>query len=293
MPFIRYSRDKRGYETTVVLHAYRSSQGSQRSRVLYVFRSPSSAKVGRRALEEEVMEALEHTHPDLTFDWSALQREIGTDRSDRSDYREREPRREPSWRTAPRPSTAPEVPPPVIEDQSSLGRALGAATAARLRSQYNDLLQRIVRRARTPEDRDRLTERAVRLNPDEWPDEAAIRAGAATVEADWAAIAAELPQRRRGRRGGRHRREGGGPGQPRGHEEGRPAGDSTDPSGIMLEQGESDAADNTSDVAGADRDPDAAGDSSRDGTGDHPESTEAGPDDPDTTDTATRFHEDG
>ena len=291
MPFIRYSRDKRGYETTVVMHAYRSPQGAQRNRVLYVFRSPSSLKVGRRALDEEVMEALEHTHPDLTFDWSSLQRDMG---GDKPDYREREPvRRPPQRRPEPqhRPAPPQETPAPTVVDESPLGRALGAATAARLRNQYNDLSQRISRRARTPEERDRLIERLTRLNPDDWADEATIRANASSVETEWSSIAAELPQRRRGRRGGRQRREGA---------TGRPGGQTTDQpglegqpgeaSGIMLEQGEIDAAEITSGVAGEDRGPDAVSDSSRDSAGDGPEHTAA---DTGTSDPTDRLHEDG
>jgi len=62
VPFIRHARDKRGYEQTFVMHAYRPGQGSSRARVLYLFRSPANMKVGRRALDAEVTEALEHTH---------------------------------------------------------------------------------------------------------------------------------------------------------------------------------------------------------------------------------------
>jgi hypothetical protein len=210
VPFIRFSRDKRGYESTVVLHAYRGKQGPPRTRVLYLFRSPSHAKVGRRPLEAEVMEALEHTHPDLTFDWSALPREAvdpskfdRRDREDRSSYR--------SGRASVRPAV-PAVPVPVIiEDDSALGKLLGAQEALRLRSRYGELVQRITRRARTPEERDRLMERAARLNPDDWPDETLSRSAARTFDDDCESVAAELPQRRRGRRGGRQRTGQAGP----------------------------------------------------------------------------------
>ena len=76
MPFLRHARDKRGYETTFVMHSYRPGQGQSagRTRLLYLFRTPSNRKVGRALLDPEVMEALEHTHPDLTFDWSGLPR---------------------------------------------------------------------------------------------------------------------------------------------------------------------------------------------------------------------------
>jgi hypothetical protein len=204
VPFIRYTRDKRGYESTMVMHLYRPGSGPQRTRVLYLFRSPPNIRVGRKALEPEVVEALEHTHPDLTFDWTALLREPPP-QPPRFDPRERPGR--PGRPSKPRSEPVPAVA-TVLDDQSLLGRVLGAEHAVRLRGRYQELLQRIARRATTPEQREQLSERAARLNPDEWADEAAVRANARTVEEGWTAIAAELPQRRRGRRGGRHRPSG-------------------------------------------------------------------------------------
>jgi hypothetical protein len=216
VPFVRYARDKRGYESTYVMHAYRPGQGPQRARVLYLFRTPAHVKIGRRALEPEVMEALEHTHPDLSFDWTNLPTERP---AEAAEPRERDHRREwaahnrqsgrhgrPTPGGAPaRVASGPPSPPPVIEDESLLGRVLGAQRAAQLRGRYADLTLRIGRRSRTPEERDRLLERMQRLNPDEWGDEPAVRTAAACVETEWEAVTAELPGRRRGRRGGRHR----------------------------------------------------------------------------------------
>ena len=250
MPFIRYNRDKRGYETTLVMHAYRTAQGAQQHRVLYLFRSPSSMQVGRQALDEEVVEALEHTHPNLAFDWPGLLRERTETRNAENRPRPRKgAQKGMSGSGAARSAAAgrPPAEPVVVEDETLLGRVLGADEAARLRRRHAELLQRIGRRARTPEDRDRLSERAGRLNPDDWSDEAAVRASAATLDAELDAIAEELPQRRRGRRGGRRRAAGGGP--------------SSDVSAIMGASGESDAEDRQ--VAGADRDADADGDSRR------------------------------
>jgi hypothetical protein len=215
VPFIRYTRDKRGYETTFVMHAYRPAQGPQRTRVLYLFRAPAHIKMGRRPLDEEAREALEHTHPDLSFDWSALGRDSEDMRAyDRAHDRERERespgrgrRQQQQQQTRQqKPAPAPVV---VVEDETLLGRTVGGATAVRLRARYADLLQRILRRARTPEDRDRLTEHAHRLNPDDWASADVVKARVSTVEAEWDALLAQLPARRRGRRGGR-RREGGG-----------------------------------------------------------------------------------
>jgi hypothetical protein len=242
VPFIRYSRDARGNENTYVMHAYRPGQGAQQTKVLYLFRSPANIKgVGRKPLDAEVLEALEHTHPDLTFDWTALIKE-----GIRQDTRERPgrgARRGAGRKTAAKP--APKATPkraPVAEDQSLLGRVLGAKEAARLRRGHADVLQRIARRARTPEDRDRLTERIARLNPDEWQDETAVTAGAQSIEAEWDAVTAELPARRRGRRGGRRREASG-----------------SEPSGIMAESRESHEESSQSDLGGPDRDGDGRG----------------------------------
>ena len=233
MPFIRVTRDKRGYESTLVMHAYRATNGGQRGRVLYLFRSPSHVHLGRRALDTEVMEALEHTHPDLNFDWASLVRDPALRSSTNDEDTRPMPRRPP-----PRPQT-PAAPAPspvvvIVEDHSLLGKTLGAEQARRLRQQFAELLQRIARRARTPDDRDRLTERAGRLNPDGWADEAAIQAAVVTIEADWAAIALELPRRRRGRRGGRHANDA------------RAKAAGTEPSGIIEGNGDGDGAETDS-----------------------------------------------
>jgi hypothetical protein len=213
VPFIRHLRDRRGYETTVVMHGYRPVQGPPKSRVLYLFRSPSHIKIGREALDEEAREALEHTHPDLSFDWIALGRERDAMRAhqmrDRDADRERH---RPSPGRSQQPGERPRQPVKVvIEDHSTLGKTVGAERAATLRTQYAELVQRIQRRSRTPEERDRLLDSAHRLNPDDWIDAAAIPGLSASFEADRQAMLAEIPGRRRGRRGGRRGDRPGGP----------------------------------------------------------------------------------
>jgi len=251
VPFIRYTRDKRGYETTYVMHGYRQGQGSGRTRVLYLFRSPAHIKIGRKVLDEEAREGLAHTHPDLSFDWTSLARETPAPRYEepapryqrRPDRPERE-RGERPRAESPSPSTSAPAP-MVIDDQTLLGRTLGAAEAGSLRQRYADLIQRIARRARTPEDRDRLTERVQRLNPDEWPDEAAVRSNAQSIGTEWDAIAAELPHRRRGRRGGRRRQPG----------QGRP----DEPSVIIEDGGDANAGPENDEARRSDWGADAAG----------------------------------
>jgi hypothetical protein len=185
----------------VVMHAYRGNQNAQ-PRVLYVHRSPVGLKVGRRPLENEVQEALEHTHPDLTFEWEALLREAAPARTE---VRERPWRQMRAEGQARRQTAAAAAAAPPPSDDSLLARTVGAAEAGRLRTRYQHLAARVERRARTDEERARLIAELERLNPDEWADEAAIRAGAASADEEWNRIGRELPGRRRGRRGGRAR----------------------------------------------------------------------------------------
>jgi hypothetical protein len=243
VPFLRFSRDKRGTEITYVMHTYRSPQGNGATRVLYLFRSPAHVTVGRRPLDDEARAGLEHTHPDLSFDWQALTREMGAQR----------PAPSPAPRAVPPRETRPVVKPPIPslpDDPSVLAAVLGVAEAARLRSGYRDLAERVSRRSRSPEEREQLMARLERLNPDGWADAAAVRAGVSTVEAEWDAVRGALPARRRGRRGGR--RVEAGSGAPFGR-----------PSGIIAEGGDTDEREEDSHVARPDRDAGDPGDVDR------------------------------
>jgi hypothetical protein len=71
LPFLRFSRDKRGYETTTLVHAFRR-QGRTHPRVLYWFRTPVDVRLGRTALDQDVIRLLEEHHPDVTFDWPKI-----------------------------------------------------------------------------------------------------------------------------------------------------------------------------------------------------------------------------
>jgi hypothetical protein len=241
VPFLRYARDKKGYETTYVMHSYRGTPTSGDARVLYLFRSPAHIGVGRRALDDEARAGLEHTHPDLSFDWHSLVKDaapIKVAPPVRPHGRESRPQRQ-----APAPASV-----VVATDDSVLGRVLGVSEAARLRARYGEILQRITRRSRSPEERDQLVERLRRLNPDDWGNEGAVRAGVSTVEAEWDAVAEALPARRRGRRGGRRRDE----------ETATPA---LETSGIIAGDGEADARQEDAQMGRADR---IAGDSGDD-----------------------------
>ena len=71
MPFLRFSRDKRGYENTYLCHTFRRG-GTPQLRVLYWFRTPPDVKVGRLALDPVAIRAIEESNPDLKFDWGKI-----------------------------------------------------------------------------------------------------------------------------------------------------------------------------------------------------------------------------
>ncbi|MGE5244357.1 MAG: hypothetical protein ACM3SQ_09030 [Betaproteobacteria bacterium] len=70
-PFLRFSRDKRGYE-----HFYLVQQATRRgrpkARILYWFRTPPNVKVGRVPFDDEVRREIEARNPGVTFDWKRL-----------------------------------------------------------------------------------------------------------------------------------------------------------------------------------------------------------------------------
>ena len=71
MASLRFSRDKRGYESTyLVLPTAR--RGKSRPRVVYWFRTPPGIRVGREPFDEAMRGALESQYPDATFDWQQL-----------------------------------------------------------------------------------------------------------------------------------------------------------------------------------------------------------------------------
>jgi len=72
VPFLRFTRDKRGVENYYLVHSTTNRRGKVRPRVLYWYRSPPDVKVGREPFDPELRRALEKQHPDITFDWRAI-----------------------------------------------------------------------------------------------------------------------------------------------------------------------------------------------------------------------------
>ncbi len=72
MPFVRVSRDKRGYETIYLVHTSQRRGRPPATRVLYAFRTPPGLRVGREPFDAEVRRTVEAQNPGVEFDWPRL-----------------------------------------------------------------------------------------------------------------------------------------------------------------------------------------------------------------------------
>jgi hypothetical protein len=164
-------RDKRGYETTYLMHWYRDGN-RPRPRILYLFRSPGGTRVGRAVLEPEVQRELERAHPDIDFDWPAVRENkqvIDTGS---------EPRRRPSKRaaepeSAPAPAAAAAVAPRQQEPpRPSIPGALEGSTqedqVAFLVRWYPIVRERVLQRFQDPVRQEALLGVCERLNATAW-----------------------------------------------------------------------------------------------------------------------------
>ena len=136
MPFLRFSRDKRGYETTALVHAVRRD-GRSRQRILYWFRSPPGVRVGRPALDEDAIRRIEEQNPDVEFDWPKILEAKAPAAPPADDPRTRRRRDRPDPASARRRTARPEVasarqavepakaPPEPLEPAFALGAPAG------------------------------------------------------------------------------------------------------------------------------------------------------------------------
>lgn len=69
MPFLRLTRDRRGFENTYLMHADRPGE---RPRILYWYRTAPGIVLGRAALDEDAIRTIEDQHPEIEFDWPAI-----------------------------------------------------------------------------------------------------------------------------------------------------------------------------------------------------------------------------
>jgi hypothetical protein len=174
VPFLRVIRDKRGYETTYLMHWYREGT-RQHSRILYVFRSPGGVRVGRDPLEPEVMRELESQHPDVAFDWKVV-RENQQVIEPAAELGRRRPRQEEAAvAPTPRPAAAPTPVAPAFP--TTIEGDTPDAQIAFLVQLYPTVRERIPQRTPDPVRQEALLALAERLNPAAWTDADQITTG--------------------------------------------------------------------------------------------------------------------
>jgi hypothetical protein len=66
VPFLKFSRDKRGYEN------YYLFDGKGRPRLLFFFRTPPQMKIGRTPFSADVRQMVEAQNPGVQFDWARI-----------------------------------------------------------------------------------------------------------------------------------------------------------------------------------------------------------------------------
>ena len=174
MPFLRVIRDKRGYETTYLMHWCREGT-KQRSRILYVFRTPGGVRVGRDALDADVLKEIEAQHPDIEFDWNAVfhnQQVIETVPE------QRRPRKRASGEGG---ETSAPQPAAVVTPRFTVPATVEGATPdeqiAFLGRWYATVREKIPQRAPDPARQEVLFALCERLNPAAWTDADQITAG--------------------------------------------------------------------------------------------------------------------
>jgi hypothetical protein len=205
VPFLRLTRDQRGYENTFLLH---TPHPGNRPRVLYWYRSAPGVRVGRPPLDEEAIRTIEERHPEIEFDWPHIL-EAGTvlpPEVERRPERRRRPRvREESpvaaqpaqVRAAPVPDEEPDtatdtviddVPVSVVSggeiaaskprrpENTMLDELVGREIAARLRVRFREIEDAIAAAA-DASSRPAWHARARALDPDGWTTPAEILHG--------------------------------------------------------------------------------------------------------------------
>ena len=222
MPFLRVIRDKRGYETTYLMHWYREGN-RQRSRILYVFRTPGSVRVGREALDPEILRQIEHEYPDIDFDWQVVVENQQVVESNPEPRRQRKKRRGDEEIEVPPPAPAPAPAKPARPEptaapapsQASIPSAIQGATPdeqiAFLAHWYPVIRERISERIPDPLRQETLLAVVERLNTAMWVDADQITTGLQQASEALERLARVFARRRRRARRTRRSDEAAGP----------------------------------------------------------------------------------
>ena len=168
------------------MHLYREGH-RQRSRILYVFRSPGGVRVGRGALDPDVLREIEAQYPDIAFDWKDVRDHQQHIEISPEPRRRKPPKREEAAAAAApdvqaaEPAPAPPSPSLPAPSPGAVPSAIEGATPddqiAFLGRWYAVIRERIPRRTSDPVRQEALTALTERLNPAAWTDADQIAAG--------------------------------------------------------------------------------------------------------------------
>ena len=249
MPFLRVLRDKRGYETTFLMHWFREGQ-RQRTKVLYVFRTPPGVRVGRHIFEPATVREIEQAHPDIEFDWRSLldsqqvvdaapelRRPRKRKRSDGESGPVSAPARAaPVGAAAPAPAESgaargesqavvhgaeqPAAAPPRVTVPSAIDGTTAEDQIAWLRRWHPVIRERVPHRTHDPARLEALYALADRLNPEPWVGDDAIAEGLRDAADALLRLSRVFAKRRRRSRRGAGKRDAGGTGSGSGGTEG-------------------------------------------------------------------------
>ena len=167
------------------MHLYRDGH-RQRSRILYVFRSPGGVRVGRGALDPDVLREIEAHYPDIDFDWKDVRDHQQHIEMSVEPRRRKPPAKRDEAVVTPTPEAAPTPalePPPLAAPPSpgAVPSAIEGATPddqiAFLGRWYPIIRDRVPRRTSDPVRQEALLALTERLNPAAWTDADQIAVG--------------------------------------------------------------------------------------------------------------------
>jgi hypothetical protein len=227
VPFLRLTRDRRGFENTFLMHADRPGD---RPRLLYWYRTAPGVGLGRPPLDEDAIRTIEEQHPDIEFDWPAIlalsevmtPEEEAPARPPASARKRREPRRDDRPQKPHSAADAPDAEEPresidsahepiqdndpdvVARDEEPIAPAphhqvsrlleelVGREIATRLRARYSEIQARIHEQQVEPVRRTEWVKRAEALNPDLWVTPDAILEGVRNADQLFERLRSEL-----------------------------------------------------------------------------------------------------
>lgn len=199
------------------MHLYRDG-ARQRSKILYVFRTPGGVRVGRDPLEPEVQRQIEAQYPDIPFNWNAV-RESQQVIESAAEPRRRRPRPDVEGRreeqaapvgSAPAAVSQAPVPREPQTPRVAIPAVIEGVTPdeqmAFLTQWFPIVRERIAQRVSDPARIEALNTLADRLNPSAWTDADQITSGLQAAAEALERLSRVFSKRRRARR----RRPGGG-----------------------------------------------------------------------------------